>query len=68
MEIAQLIAKNGTIALAHAKDAIVNGLNMVKEVGLRYESTVFGLLFATQDQKEGMRAFIEKRQAEFKGK
>ncbi len=67
MEIAQLIAKNGTIALAHAKDAIVNGLNMVKEDGLRYESTVFGLLFATQDQKEGMRAFTEKRQAEFKG-
>jgi enoyl-CoA hydratase len=68
MQIAQLIARNGMIAVASAKDAVVNGLNMTKEDGLRYESSLFATLFATEDQKEGMRAFIAKRKAEFKGR
>ncbi|MBE3143457.1 MAG: enoyl-CoA hydratase/isomerase family protein [Planctomycetes bacterium] len=68
MEIAQLIARNGMIAVATAKDAIVNGLNMTKEDGLRYESSLFSMLFATEDQKEGMQAFIAKRKPEFKNK
>jgi enoyl-CoA hydratase len=68
MEIAQAIARNGMVAVASAKDAIVNGLNMTKEDGLRYESSLFGTLFATEDQKEGMQAFIAKRKADFKGK
>jgi enoyl-CoA hydratase len=68
MEIAKKISANGTLAVAAAKDAIVNGLNMTREDGLRYEGAVFGLLFATGDQKEGMRAFVEKRPAAFKGK
>lgn len=68
MEIAQLIARNGMIAVASAKDAIVNGLNMPKEDGLRYESSLFATLFATEDQKEGMQAFISKRKADFKGR
>jgi enoyl-CoA hydratase/carnithine racemase len=50
------------------KDAIVNGMNMNREDGLRYESSLFATLFATDDQKEGMQAFIAKRKAEFKGK
>jgi len=68
IEMAKLIAKNGLIALAHAKKAIVDGINMVKEDGLRYEGSMFGLLFATEDQKEGMQAFLEKRAADFKNK
>jgi enoyl-CoA hydratase len=68
MEIARLIARNGMVAVATAKDAIVNGLNMAKEDGLRYESSLFANLFATEDQKEGMQAFIAKRKAEFKGR
>jgi len=68
MEIAQAIARNGMIAVASAKDAIVNGANMNKEDGLRYESSLFATLFATEDQKEGMQAFIAKRKAEFKGR
>jgi enoyl-CoA hydratase len=67
MEIAQAIARNGMIAVASAKDAIVSGLNMTKEDGLRYESSMFATLFATEDQNEGMQAFIAKRKAEFKG-
>jgi enoyl-CoA hydratase len=67
MEIARAIANNGMIAVATAKDVIVNGLNMPKAEGFRYESSLFATLFATQDQKEGMQAFLAKRKAEFKG-
>ena len=58
----------GTLGVAYAKDAIANGLNMTKEDGFRYEASLFGVLFATEDQKEGMGAFVEKRKAEFKGR
>jgi enoyl-CoA hydratase len=68
MEIAQKIARNGALAVSAAKEAIVNGLDMSKEDGLRYEGAVFGLLFDSEDQKEGMGAFVEKRPAAFKGK
>ena len=68
LETAQSIARLGTLAVASAKTAIANGLNMGKEDGFRYEASLFGVLFATEDQKEGMGAFVEKRKAEFKGK
>ncbi|MDY6848456.1 MAG: enoyl-CoA hydratase/isomerase family protein [Geoalkalibacter sp.] len=68
LETARSIAKLGTLAIASAKNAIANGLNMGKEDGFRYEASLFGVLFATEDQKEGMGAFVEKRKAEFKGK
>jgi enoyl-CoA hydratase len=67
-EIAVTIAHNGMLAVGSAKDAIVNGLNMSRENGLRYESSLFATLFATEDQKEGMQAFIAKKKPEFKGK
>lgn len=67
-ETAAAIAGAGTLGVAYAKNAIANGLNMVKEDGFRYEASLFGVLFATEDQKEGMGAFVEKRKAEFKGK
>ena len=67
-ELARDIAKNGRLGVGYAKNAIVNGLNMSKEDGFRYESSLFGVLFATEDQKEGMGAFAEKRKAQFKGK
>jgi enoyl-CoA hydratase len=68
MEIARVIASNGMIAVTGAKEAIINGLNMGKEDGLRYESSLFATLFATKDLKEGMQAFISKRKAEFKNR
>lgn len=67
-ETAATIASKGSIGVAFAKDAICNGLNMSKEDGLRYEASLFGLLFDTKDQQEGMTAFIEKRKAIFCGK
>ena len=68
LETAREIASKGTLGVAYAKDAIANGLNMTKEDGFRYEAALFGVLFATEDQREGMGAFLEKRKAEFKGK
>jgi enoyl-CoA hydratase len=68
LEVARDIAKNGRLGVGYAKNAIVNGLNMSKEDGFRYESSLFGVLFATEDQKEGMGAFVEKRKAQFQGK
>lgn len=68
LETAKAIAQVGTLGVAYAKDAIANGLNMGKEDGFRYEASLFGVLFATGDQREGMGAFVEKRKAAFKGK
>jgi enoyl-CoA hydratase len=68
LALAKEIAKNGRLGVGYAKNAIVNGLNMTKEDGFRYESSLFGVLFATEDQKEGMGAFVEKRKAQFQGK
>jgi enoyl-CoA hydratase len=64
---AREIAAKGALGVAYAKDAIVSGLNMTKEDGFRYEASLFGVLFATCDQSEGMGAFLEKRTAQFKG-
>jgi enoyl-CoA hydratase len=65
-ETAAAIAKNGLVAVTHAKDSIANGLDMAKEDGLRYEASMFAVLFATEDQSEGMGAFVAKRKASFK--
>ncbi len=67
-EIALAITNNGMVAVAGAKDAIVNGLDMPKPDGLRYENSLFATLFSTEDQKEGMQAFISKRKPQFKGR
>jgi enoyl-CoA hydratase len=67
-ETALAIAQAAPLGVSSAKDAIVNGLNMGKEDGFRYEAALFGVLFSTEDQREGMGAFVEKRQAGFKGK
>lgn len=68
LETASAIAGVGTLGVAYAKNAIANGLNMSKEDGFRYEASLFGVLFDTEDQREGMGAFVEKRKACFKGK
>jgi enoyl-CoA hydratase len=65
-QTAELIAVNGLLGVAAAKDALVSGLNMTKEDGCRYESSLFANLFSTNDQKEGMAAFVEKRKPGFK--
>ncbi len=67
-EMAAQIAANGPIAVQHAKAAANRALDVDIISGLEYEADQFALLFATEDAKEGMGAFVEKRKAEFKGR
>jgi enoyl-CoA hydratase len=67
MDLAQAIVKNGPIACRYALEAIRRGSEMPLSEGLAYEATLFGLCASTQDMKEGMTAFLEKRPAKFTG-
>jgi enoyl-CoA hydratase len=62
------ILANGPLAVALCIEAIDRGLQMSLEEGLVLEANHFGLLAATDDMREGTRAFLEKRAPAFKGK
>jgi len=65
--LAKKIVANAPLAVRYSLDAVHEGINAPVEQGLSQESTLFGLSFATQDMKEGTRAFLEKRAAKFVG-
>lgn len=65
-EMAGHILSNAPLAVNHAKAVIDEGYDMPLDQAITLEENTFGLLFSTDDQKEGMRAFIEKRDANFK--
>ena len=67
-ELAKKLMSKGLIAIGLAKRAIEQGTDLDLDSGLLIEQTLFSLCFDTQDQKEGMKAFLEKRKPEFKGK
>ena len=60
------IQKNAKLAVQYAKQAINTGMQTDIDSGMSIEEHIFGLCFATEDQKEGMQAFLEKRKANFK--
>lgn len=66
--LAEKIAANAPVAVRYANKAIKEGLETSLEDGIRLENELFSKCFATEDQKEGMEAFLSKRKAEFKGK
>ena len=66
--LAKKLMKKSSMALRSAKIAIKKGISVDLKHGLQMEQDVFALLFGTQDQKEGMAAFVEKRKPVFKGK
>ncbi|MBP2033180.1 enoyl-CoA hydratase [Clostridium algifaecis] len=66
--LANTIAGNAPIAVKLCKEAINRGVQTDIDTGAAYESEVFGECFATEDQKEGMTAFLEKRDKSFKNK
>ena len=67
MDIAQEMASRGPIALRYAKEAINKGMDLTLEQGLCLEADLYFLLHTTKDRTEGIRAFQEKRKAQFKG-
>jgi len=67
-KLAKMILNQGQLAVQKAKLAIDLGLDLPLNRALEVEAEMFGNLFATEDQKEGMQAFIDKRQPNFKNK
>jgi len=67
-KLARKIAGQAPVAVRLAKDAVLKAQDLTIEEGLDYERRLFYLLFATEDQKEGMAAFIEKRTPAWKGR
>ena len=67
-KIATDIASKPPISIRSAKEAILRAQDTTLEVGLEFERKAFYMLFATEDGKEGMKAFLEKRKPNFKGK
>lgn len=65
METAKKIASKSRTAVLYAKEAINQGIETDIETGIGIEANLFGLCFATPDQKEGMKAFLEKRKPDF---
>ncbi|MCR3955699.1 MAG: short-chain-enoyl-CoA hydratase [Gudongella sp.] len=68
MEMARKIASNAQLAVRYSKQSINRSYETDVETGMEIERNLFGLCFSTEDQKEGMKAFGEKRKPEFKVK
>jgi enoyl-CoA hydratase len=68
VKLAKTVAAQAPVALRLAKDAVNAAFETTLDQGLEIERKNFFLLFATEDMREGMQAFIEKRKAEFKGR
>jgi enoyl-CoA hydratase/carnithine racemase len=66
--MAQGIAELSPLAIQQAKEAVLRGMDAALETGLALETKAIQLLFSSQDQKEGMAAFIEKRKPRFSGR
>jgi len=62
------IAKKGPLAVRLCKELVQAGMEMDIARACQYEADLFGVCFASEDQKEGMKAFLEKRRPEFKNR
>jgi enoyl-CoA hydratase len=68
LEIARSMAEKSPVTLAIAKRALRAALEMPLSAGLAHERDLFALAFATEDKEEGVRAFLEKRPPQWKGR
>ncbi|MEO8972352.1 MAG: enoyl-CoA hydratase-related protein [Ktedonobacteraceae bacterium] len=68
LKLAKVVAQRAPLALRLAKESVLAAFETSLEQGLEIERKNFFLLFATEDMREGMQAFIEKRKAEFQGR
>jgi enoyl-CoA hydratase/carnithine racemase len=67
-KLAETIAAKGPLALKYLKEAILKGMDMTLEQGLRLEADLYFLLHTTSDRTEGVKSFLEKRQPKYKGR
>jgi len=68
VKLAKTVAAQAPLAVRLAKDAVLAAFETPLEEGLELERRNFFLLFSTEDMREGMQAFIEKRKADFQGR
>ncbi|OYD07378.1 enoyl-CoA hydratase-related protein [Paludifilum halophilum] len=68
MKLAREVASKPPVAVRLAKRSVLKSFDTTVEEGLDYEQKLFYFLFATEDQREGMKAFQEKRKPRFRGK
>jgi enoyl-CoA hydratase/carnithine racemase len=68
LDLAASIAELSPLAIAQIKEVVLAGMDAPLSVGLTLEQRANQLLFSSEDQKEGMRAFLEKRKPEFRGR
>ena len=68
IEMAQMMLKNAPVGISLAKQSINEGYDLDMDEAIELENKLFASCFATQDQKEGMAAFLGKRKAAFTGK
>lgn len=68
MKVAREVAGKSPVAIRLAKMAVNKAFEMGLDDGIDFERELFYLLFASEDKAEGMKAFMEKRKPEFKGK
>jgi enoyl-CoA hydratase len=68
LKVAEAIASMSAVAVYSAKECVNRAYETTLAEGIRFERRVFHSLFATEDQKEGMRAFAEKRKAKFENR
>lgn len=68
MKMALKIAKKAPIAVKYSKEAINRGVQTDIDTAIGIEASLFGLCFSTEDQKTGMKAFLEKQEPEYKNR
>ncbi|MCX5833339.1 MAG: enoyl-CoA hydratase-related protein [Deltaproteobacteria bacterium] len=68
MEMARLMTRHSPVALGLAKYAVQNAVDADLQTGRAIENACFSLVFVSEDRTEGMRAFLEKRKPEYKGR
>src|SRR5688572_13394078 len=67
-KLAAILAAKAPVAMRYIIDAVNRGLDMALPEAQIFEATLFGLVASTEDMREGTKAFLEKRKAEFKGR
>lgn len=68
LQLANQLMKNSPFAMSMVKKAIIEGMDMPLSAGLEFEAGLEAICFASEDKKEGIKAFLEKRRPQFTGK